>query len=132
MEGHEINQILEQVYIQYAAQKYLDSVKIRKEDIITVRTELHTIGLDKFIQKGIDDMDRIVLAPRTVSADADLFGEKQDSRNPFYVEELEQKEWDEIFLDLLQEKSSYGIFSRCKSVCCRQSSTQDSKLKRAV
>lgn len=84
-----------------------------------MRTELHTIGLDKFIQKGIDDLDRIVLAPRTVSADADLFGEKQDSRNPFYVEELEQKEWDEIFLDLLQEKSSYGIFSRCKAVCCR-------------
>ena len=100
MDSHEINQILELIYIQYAAQKYLDSVKKPLNEEFTVRTEQHTTSLDKFISKGIDELDRVKLIPRLRKDDAEL-GSAFAQKNGFLIEELENKEWDEIFLDLL-------------------------------
>ena len=68
-----------------------------------VRSELHNIELDQFINKGIDSKDRLKLHPRVIRADANPFEEQEDKRNIFYIEELENLEWDEIFLDLLKE-----------------------------
>ena len=55
MESSETNQIMEQLYISYAVQKYLDSVKRSRTDIVRVQTEAHSKHLDRFIDKGIDD-----------------------------------------------------------------------------
>ena len=70
-----------------------------------MRTDQHNVGLDGFINKGIDKYDRLQLHPRVIKADADPFGIKEDKRNIFYIEELENLEWDEIFLDLMREIS---------------------------
>lgn len=39
MEPQEVNRVLEQIYIQYATQKYIDSVKPDMKDVARVRTE---------------------------------------------------------------------------------------------
>lgn len=59
MEAQEINQIMEQLYINYATQKYLDSVKKKRNEDILVRTALHNVELDPMISKGIDKEDRL-------------------------------------------------------------------------
>ena len=56
----------------------------------------------------------------------------EDKRNIFYIEELENLEWDEIFLDLLKEHSQTGLRSRLKGVCCRKPKAETGKIKRAL
>ena len=90
------------------------------------------MGLDKFISKGIDKEERLILAPRGLAKDANPFGLQLETRNVFYIEELENLEWDEIFLDLLKENSSKGLFARLKDVCCHKGKQEDPWYKRAM
>ena len=50
--------------------------------------------------------------------------------NIFYLEELENIEWDEIFLELLQENTKKGLFARLKATCCKASSKEASLVRR--
>lgn len=60
---------------------------------------------------------------------------KENKKNIFYFEELENLEWDEIFLDLLNENSSAktgGIKSILKMRCCSKPSQDTSRFKRFI
>ena len=101
MEPSEVNSIMNQLYISYAVQKYIDSIKRSKEDIARVKTEAQNDAMDEQIDKGIDKANRISLHAVKVASNADPFAQKKDNMNEFYREEMENLEWDEIFLDLL-------------------------------
>ena len=77
MESGEINQIEEQLFIYYATQKYLDSLKKDKAEIIRVRTEAHVQSFDKFIDKGVDKDERLIFKPLKITANSNPFDQAE-------------------------------------------------------
>ena len=80
------------------------------------------MALDQFINRGIDDRERLILKPITKSTDKETFVEKKEVKNRFFVEEQENLEWDEIFVELLRENSPShnGFQAKLKKVCCQK------------
>lgn len=107
-------------------------MKRLSSELSVVRTAAHNVGLDKFVSKGIDDEDRAMMVPRTIKADADPFGLKEDKRNIFYLDELENLEWDEVFLDLLHENSESSVKGRLRRVCCQKPRASTRRCRRVL